>query len=412
MYRLIPAFALLLSCLVASAQYDPRADVDHLHATLRKTHSYRDQVKGAKKTAYEALVTQVTSRLAVAKPGFDRFYMLSQLLLPISDNHLYFYQAREAITEKMLFDSAYVQKYRTSEAYRTFPRVRISLDSLEAALRPKSRDSIEGIYQYSGMLTVGIYRTIKRDSLVAVVLQSRIPTWQRGDLYEVLKEYQPNRFHIWRAEMLYRTFGLMRAEKLQNGRLPKSQLTKLPEGPAFYDPPAGTPVFLFQRPGPNTSYVRIGTFAGFTLEQRRQARELFGKVRDSLSGNLVIVDLRNNGGGASSSSDPILELLKKFKGDIAVLVNGNTVSNAEQFAIELSRLKNTRTFGEATHAMITYGSNYGNREKLPSGEFELYITDMSDKGNFAPFEDEGLKPGVLLNNDRDWVEQVLKLYNR
>jgi hypothetical protein len=412
MIRLFFTLLFVLFAFSAFPQDSLVADVDMLHAELKKTHSYRDQIKGTKRASYDALVGQVKKELAESRPGFNRFYLLSKLLLPISDNHLYFYEAYETyFTNKLLSDTALVKKYRSSHAFLTYPRIKVNLDSLEMQLKSKPRDSIEGVYQHFGILTVGVFRTQKRDSLIGVVLESKIPIWERGEMYSVMKEYAPSRFYVWRSQATTKTFGLLKAEKLLNGRLSKSLLVKQPPAPTWYDVNAGVPVYDFRRLSSSAAYLRLGSFAGHTSQLREKANAFSESIKDSLSGSLVIVDLRNNGGGSGRSSGPFVKLLKSFKGRIAVLVNNSTVSEAEQVAIELSKLKNVRTFGEPTYAQITYGSNYGKRITLPSSKYILYTTDLPDENNYLPFEDEGLQPQVLLKNDRDWVKQVMDILN-
>jgi hypothetical protein len=59
--------------------------------------------------------------------------------------------------------------------------------------------------------------------------------------------------------------------------------------------------------------------------------------------------------------------------------------------------------------MLSYGSNYGKREKLPSQHFEVYVTDMKNPAKLLKYEDVGINPDIFLDEDSNWIEQVIKI---
>lgn len=107
-------------------------------------------------------------------------------------------------------------------------------------------------------------------------------------------------------------------------------------------------------------------------------------------------------------------LLRKYvrKGHLYVLLNNETLSQAEIMTLELKKLKNTTTVGQTTKGMLTYGSNYGNREKLPGGSFEIYPTDMKGSAKLLQYEDYGIRPDNILHDDSNWIEQVVELIRK
>jgi C-terminal processing protease CtpA/Prc len=141
------------------------------------------------------------------------------------------------------------------------------------------------------------------------------------------------------------------------------------------------------------------------------SQKFYDSIKDSLTTPNLIVDLRNNGGGAFKNSEKFLKLITKYasKGKVYTLVNGRTVSNAEQFTLKLKKLKNHTLLGTRTCGMLTYGSNYGQRYDLPSKRYEFAITDMKGDLEELKYEDEGIEPDVYLKTDTDFVEQVLAL---
>ena len=72
-----------------------------------------------------------------------------------------------------------------------------------------------------------------------------------------------------------------------------------------------------------------------------------------------------------------------------VIINNCTLGQGEIFTLQLKQLQNVKTYGETTKGMLTYGSNYGNRPKLPSKFFEVDITDVKGDKRLVPYENYG-----------------------
>jgi C-terminal processing protease CtpA/Prc len=94
------------------------------------------------------------------------------------------------------------------------------------------------------------------------------------------------------------------------------------------------------------------------------------------------------------------------------LLNNETLSQAEILTLQLKKLKNVTTIGQTTKGMLTYGSNYGKRERLPSGRFEIYPTDMKGNAKLLQYEDYGINPDIFLRDDRDWIEQTVEIIRK
>ena len=69
-------------------------------------------------------------------------------------------------------------------------------------------------------------------------------------------------------------------------------------------------------------------------------------------------------------------------------------------------------FGETTMGTLAYGSNYGRTQMLPSGQAQVYITDMKGPNELLQYENYGVKPGIVLKNDADWISQVVGAINK
>ena len=106
--------------------------------------------------------------------------------------------------------------------------------------------------------------------------------------------------------------------------------------------------------------------------------------------------------------------MKKYvnRGHLYVLLNNGTLSQAEIFTLKLKKFKNVTTLGQTTKGMLTYGSNYGKRERLPSGRVEIYPTDMNDNARLLQYEDYGINPDMILRDDSNWIEQVIEIIQK
>ena len=168
------------------------------------------------------------------------------------------------------------------------------------------------------------------------------------------------------------------------------------------------PVYVFTRINDRVNYLRLGDFSAST-KTLAESNLFYNRIKDSLNTANLIVDLRNNGGGGFKNSKKFLKLLQKYKGNKYVLINNRTFSNAEEFVVELQKEKNVLTLGQQTNGTLTYGSNYGKHTPIGEGRYRIYMTDMKDKGGYLTYEEVGIAPQVLLENDADWIEKVVSL---
>ncbi len=396
------------------------ADVEKLDAILKKTYSYKDQIKGSKKTEYDQLLAVLKQNGSKNMTDFEAFCQLAQLPMLLTDNHISIYTLPKfVISIPELANKELVEKYKAL-TFNDFPKVPIRLDSLENALKDKNKESVEGIYFYGQSLKIGIYRTPNnKDSLIGVVLESQYPHWEAGQLYVILKEHLPNRFQAIYAHPIYKTFSLTKNEKYANGTLLESHfymdtlLIKQPNEVNMAYISKKEPAFQLKTLDTDIQYLRLGNFSTYT-KNIIETQKFHDSIKTLLQAKYVIVDLRNNGGGGFKTSQKFLNLLKKYsaKGKIYAIINNKTFSNAEEFTIKLKKLPNVILLGETTNGTLTYGNNYGTRIKLPSGKYEIYPTDMSDSGGDLPYENVGVTPDKTLSYTTDWVEQIVALIKK
>jgi C-terminal processing protease CtpA/Prc len=146
----------------------------------------------------------------------------------------------------------------------------------------------------------------------------------------------------------------------------------------------------------------------------QKSQQFYDSIKNLLSGPNLILDLRNNDGGANKVSKKFLKLIRHYTktGQVYVLINNGTLSQGEIFTLQLKQLKNVKTLGQTTRGMLTYGSNYGNRVKLPSQSFEVYITDMKGDKRLIPYENYGINPDITLSDTKDWIEQTIEIIRK
>jgi C-terminal processing protease CtpA/Prc len=193
------------------------------------------------------------------------------------------------------------------------------------------------------------------------------------------------------------------------GALSESIYVKNRNEKDYVNLPKNVPAFQFNQIDNSTQYLQIKHFSA-NPKQMALSESFHERIKDSLTAPNLIVDLRNNDGGAEKVSKKFLTLLKDYsrRGNIYILINYNTQSQGEIFTLELKELANVKVLGQTTMGKITYGSNYGTRQRLPSNKFEVYITDMKGTGKgLLAYESIGIKPDIEFHNQSDWIGQVL-----
>jgi C-terminal processing protease CtpA/Prc len=159
--------------------------------------------------------------------------------------------------------------------------------------------------------------------------------------------------------------------------------------------------------------MRVGSFSN-TPGSVKLSGAFLASLKDSLTAPHLILDLRDNTGGAAAVSDKFLKLINRYaaRGKVYVMINNGTMSRGEIFLLQLKGRKNIQTFGQTTNGTLAYGSNSGKTIRLPSGKFQVYITDMKDKRNHVLYENTGVKPDVWLEGDGDWTDKVVAWIKR
>jgi len=413
--RKIVVPALLFWALAVNAQTNSYSqDLAELRTVLQKTPSYKSQIKGARLDSFNILYNQLAADSNAVLNKYQQFLRLSKLFFLLRDNHLGFYEVPNYNHFKT---HETIAEYVKSDAFLKLPKYDIDPDSLKTALTGKSPDSVEGIYHYDRFYTVGVFRTSEKE-YVGVVLDSEVNLWTKGQIALHLHEYGPDMLKavyihpltkhlIFYPNEKYRNQSLLNA-KFYDSYSQKVYSKKLTETD-HVNLPKHAPLFELRNINSDVQYLLVRTFQANSVTMKKSA-DFYDSIKNSLDAPNLIVDLRNNEGGAGKESRKFYELIEKFSktGKVYLLLNNETLSQAEILTLRLIKLENIITIGQTTMGMLAYGSNYGRRQRLPSGQFEIYPTDMYGGSlDLLKYEDYGISPDIFLHDKSDWVQQVV-----
>jgi hypothetical protein len=417
--RIILALALLGVPVIVLAQTGSyQADLAGLRSILEKTASYRSQIQGEQLGAFNKLYNEMAADTPGIADHYKYFYNLSRLFFPLRDNHLAFYQLPD---RNHFRDKESIEKYVATKEFAEYPRLNIDTDSLKTLLSKKPAESVEGIYHYHRFYSVGLFKS-KENEYIGVVVDSEVNLWPKGHIAIHLYEFRPGFYKAIYGHPLTKAFTLQPIEKYINQSLVNSYFhesfsqkvySKQLRAVDHVNLPQNVPLFQLKNINKNVQYLLIRSFQANSYVMK-QSDIFYDSIKNSLSAAHLILDLRNHEGGAGKESNRYYKLLEKYteKGKLYVLVNNETLSQSEILILQLKRLKNIVIVGQTTKGMLAYGSNYGRRQRLPGGQYEVYPTDMTGNANLLQYEDVGIRPDIFLDADSDWIDQLLTIINR
>ena len=377
MKKLILVLLLFVVFKVSAQEQQNIADLDALYQLIQKLPSFKAQLKGDRsyRQLYETLRGDLKS-----SDDFVVYQQLLKLIFPLKDNHLGFYRKP---------DSAYKFNYLKP----AFNKVDLELKYAKTPV-----DSI-----------VGLYYSLNGKNKAIVFEQSEgffyLQNLNTGIVEAILTQTDPTRFEVIRFLNPPVPYVFYRNVRFRNGRIDDLGYKKV-QGNYYNELQKGPENFEYKNLGEDIGYLRLSSFSA-SNENVKRATDFFNQTKSQITVSKLIVDVRNNGGGAYKTSQQFINFLKNYKGHVYILHNGFSVSNAEQFVIKLKGRKNITTLGETTKGTITYGSNYGKTISLPSGRFLFYPTDMGGAKQDLKYESVGVEPDVKLDpRIGDWIIQV------
>ncbi len=398
--------------LSAQENCDCKAELDFVYEKIKTTESYKYQIKGEMSGKYEETYQELRAEMQEPLSKLACFQKLNQLLGLIKDKHAWILEARPDFEVKDIYDSAFVEQYRKSEAFINFPKSDLDLEALKSSLEARPVGDVEGIYNIGSVMKLGVYQVTGSDELRGVILSSKLGTWAPGQIYLYMRPSQlTGHYDITYYSQVFKTLVFQKAKLLEHGILSSNVIKeKLKKNHVFVDADA-TEDYTLKQLTDKVQYVWLHDF-GRGKENAEKRDVLIAQMNEELKAENLIVDLRNNGGGASKISWPIVKRIRKYaqKGKVYVLTNATSASNAEQTTVRLIKLADAMHLGQKTFGAVSYGHNYGTRLTSPSGLFQFLPTDMKFN-QYLKYEDIGVAPEVKLSPDSDWVEQTIDIIN-
>ena len=393
-------------------------DLQGLKAIIEKTTSFKSQMIGKKKNDYNNLYSVLAADTTKELSSYEYFYNLSQLLFPLRDNHIGFYQSSNYDNFKT---KGSIDSFINTKEFLDYPSYKINIDSLKSILEKKPVDSLEGVYYYDKYYTIGLFKTSQKE-YVGVVLNSIINLWKVGQIALHLYEQEPGIFKAIYGHPLTKAWILEPIEKSRNQSLINSSFyasysqsvySKKIVDSDYVNLPKSKSKFELKTLDENIQYLRIQSFQRNSLTSKNSAN-FFDSIKNKLSFSNIIVDLRNNEGGAAKERRKYVKLLRiaKRKSNLYLLVNNGTLSQAEIFLLKVRKFKNVTVVGQTTKGKLAYGSNYGKTIKLPSRNYQIYPTDMKGRKSYLKYESYGIVPEIQLNNNSDLLTQTINLIGK
>ncbi len=402
-----------LAAQASDATCNCAQDLQSLHSRVQLTPSYKEN-KSVYLKHYKAACEQVSS----IHTDYDCYLLLAELLLSLNDNHGRLYGTDKGATEEIRKDEALLEEFKQSDLYRAYPMSSLSLDSLAVALSSMSKTDIEGIYHMPGKISLGLYHDRSSDNYKAVVLHTDTEMWRAGEIMYTFKPYSrvldpsltvsDDSYLLGVGGSLSSKRMISYTERIIDGVFLTTGFRKDTSHQHYAGSIHSDTTYLRKELSPDVTYLKIGSFSSW-YPTLGEADDFYKSLEETITAPHLIIDLRDNSGGGNRNSSGLLQIIKKHvkSGKVYLITNHSTISNAEQFTLSVSALKNSTILGQATNGTLTYEVKDQIGGTLACGKFLVQLASKKHS-KYLAYESRGISPDVTLDLDSDWLEQVME----
>ncbi|GEQ86337.1 hypothetical protein ULMS_18450 [Patiriisocius marinistellae] len=385
---------------------DCKKDLDFTVAILKKTASYKDQIKGKKEAVFNNTYDELSAQMATPISLEKCFKLLLQQKAVILDLHQSISFNTEILNEDILKDSIKLNQFKGTAYFSSLPKTNLSIKTLKESLKQKPANSIEGIYNYKDLQLIGIYQTDNPKVYAGVILENSLPQWEVGMIKFYATNTSKNKydFYAYKDETLMPR--LVPSLSFDNGRVWN---LKSIDNNSNVELSTEEEKWVFKQLSNNIQYVAFKDFSAYSTKNRNAAKAFLKECKEKINTPYLIVDLRDNVGGSKYLSDKFLKPFKKSGAKIYVITNMFTGSNGEQFTTKLLKIENSVHIGQTTFGIIAYGIDDAPSGMTPSGHFYIQGTNMDFGDDYLQYEGIGVVPTIKLDFNTDWIKQTKTL---
>jgi hypothetical protein len=348
-----------------------------------------------------------------------------------------------------------IDDFKLTEHYQSFEKLEIDTTSFVAELKSKSLNNIEGIYTNGRSLHLGIIKS-EENNYKGIVLRKT----SLLDVGHVLMDIEKSdddtfAFTLHYGLLAFNFQNIYMTIKPEGGKINELGLAK-----AGAEEAEDTEPYEFRVLDSVTNYLRI---TSFTIDLKQELELFYHTIDSSIQKKpYLIIDLRDNGGGAEECYIDLLKYLytkpfsvdpaevwvspdniKKYENDghpdeliermknaapftfipltqnaitsweingtrypekIALIFNKKTASSAEGLIMYALQSDKVITLGENSGGYLGYGNVKS--EIIPCGKYIISSTTTrySEK---SKFEFIGITPQIKLKANQNWVESAI-----
>jgi hypothetical protein len=289
---------------------------------------------------------------------------------------------------------ALIADFKNSAIYRQYRKINIDTVQLLSGLSKKKTADIEGIYSNSTSIVFGIIKDGKKaGNYIGVVLKTN----KLLDAGHVLLELTPGGTNIYNVTYNTGLLGfnfkkIRKSQRIENGQIPGLGFSKTNAG-------LQEKAYEFKALNDSANYIRLNSFDGYLTSELDSFYTVIEKAVKSKP--YLIIDIRNNGGGAERAYFNLLQYAytRPLKIDPALIwVSPENIKSYEETSAEINkelieRMKAAKTFsfiplvenGENTWALdssTVFPKKIGllfNRGTASSAEGMIHYFMQSDK---------------------------------